>query len=64
MKALVNAQVTWGSAAVRVTSTSELVGSDDVPLHVIDCGAHVPAAVSSGPDSTIEYWPRSSESSE
>ena len=62
VKALVNAQVTWGSAAVRVTRTSEFVGSLDVPLQVIDCGAQVPASVSSGPDSTTEYCPRSSES--
>jgi len=62
VNALVNAQVTWGSAAVRLTRTSESVGSDEAPLQVIDCGAQVPVAVSSGPDSTTEYWPRSSES--
>ncbi len=48
MKLLVKAQVTWGSAAVRVTSTSEAVGSVAVPLQTMETGAQTPSVELSG----------------
>lgn len=61
VNALVNAQVTWGSAWVNVTRTSVEDGAELVPLQVMGRGAQVPSGVSGGPNSTIEYCPRSNE---
>ena len=57
------AQVTWGSAGVTVTSTSDDVGSVDVPLQTMDTGDQAPRVELGGPSSTIEYWPGTSGSS-
>ena len=54
VNALMKAQITWGSAAVKVTSTSPRVGSELAPLQTMECGAQEPSGASSGPDSAIE----------